>query len=53
MEPNDKPAPAGAAVDVVAVVVREKGVAEAVGLLKGRLKPVPTAVVAAVPVKME
>lgn len=49
MEPNDKPA--GATVDVVAVVVREKGVAEAVGLLKARLKPVPTDVVAVVPVK--
>lgn len=39
-EPNVKPAPRGADEEVVAVVVREKGVAEAVGLLKARLKPV-------------
>lgn len=39
-EPNVKPAPAGADDEVVVVVAREKGVAEAVGLLKGRLNPV-------------
>lgn len=48
-EPNVKPAPAGADVEVVAVVVREKGVAEAVGLLKAKLKPVGAAVVAGAP----
>lgn len=47
-EPNVKPAPAGAD-DVVVVVVRENGVAEAVGLLKAKLKPVDAAVVAGVP----
>lgn len=48
-EPNDKPAPVGADEEVVAVVVREKGVAEAVGLLKAKLKPAVAAVVAGVP----
>lgn len=48
-EPNVKPVPAGADEDVVAVVVREKGVAEAVGLLKAKLKPVVAAEVAGVP----
>lgn len=47
-EPNDNPAPTGADVEV-AEVVREKGVAEAVGLLKAKLKPVPAAVVAGAP----
>lgn len=45
-EPNVKPAPAGADAEVVAVVVRENGVAEAVGLLKAKLKPVGAEVVA-------
>lgn len=45
-EPNDKPA--GAA-EEVELVVREKGVAEAVGLLKGILKPVATPVAAGAP----
>lgn len=54
MEPNDKPAPAvGAVVDVVVVVLREKGTAEAVGLLKARLKPVVAAEVAGVPDKRQ
>lgn len=48
-EPNVKPAPAGADEEVVAVVVREKGIAEAVGLLKAKLKPVDAAEVAGVP----
>ena len=48
-EPNVKPVPLGADEDVVAVVVREKGVAEAVGLLKAKLKPVEAAVVAGAP----
>lgn len=48
-EPNVKPAPAGADEEVVAVVVRENGVAEAVGLLKAKLKPVEAAVVAGAP----
>lgn len=52
IEPNDKPAPVGAAEEVVVAVVREKGVADAVGLLKAKLKPVPAAVVAGVPVKV-
>lgn len=47
-EPNDKPAPAGAAEEVGAVV-REKGAAEPVGLVKGRLKPVDAAVAAGAP----
>ena len=47
-EPNDKPAPAGAD-EEVEVVVREKGVAEAVGLLKAKLKPVDAAVGAGAP----
>lgn len=48
-EPNVKPAPAVVAV-AAGVAVREKGVAEAVGLFvfKARLKPV-AAVVAGVP----
>lgn len=45
-EPNVKP---GAAVEVVVVVVREKGVAEAVGLLKAKLKPVVAVVAAGAP----
>lgn len=48
MEPNDKPAPAGAD-EVVAVAVRENGVADAVGLLNGKLKPVAACVVAVAP----
>lgn len=48
-EPNVRPAPV-ADEEVVAVVGREKGVAEAVGLLKARLKPVD-AEVAGVPEK--
>lgn len=48
-EPNVKPAPAGADEEVAAVVVREKGVAEAVGLLKAKLKPVEAAEVAGAP----
>lgn len=48
-EPNVRPVPAGADEEVVAVVVREKGVAEAVGLLKAKLKPVDAAVVAWAP----
>ena len=47
-EPNVKPAPAGAD-EVVEVVVREKGVADAVGLLKAKLKPVEAAVDAGAP----
>lgn len=47
-EPNDTPAPAGAD-EEMEVVVREKGVAEAVGLLKAKLKPVDAAVVAGAP----
>lgn len=47
-EPNDKPAPAGAA-EEVEVLVREKGVAEAVGLLKAKLKPVAAFVAAGAP----
>lgn len=42
-EPNVKLAPGGAAEEAVVVAVREKGVAEPVGLLKGRLKPVEAA----------
>lgn len=48
-EPKVKPAPAGADEEVVAVVVREKGVAEAVGLLKAKLKPVDATEAAGVP----
>lgn len=48
-EPNVKPAPAGADEEVVEVVVREKGVADAVGLLKAKLKPVEAAVDAGAP----
>lgn len=48
-EPKVKPAPAAADEEVVAVVVREKGVAEAVGLLKAKLKPVDATEVAGVP----
>lgn len=48
-EPNVKPAPAGADEELVAVVVREKGVAEAVGLLKAKLKPVDVDEVAGAP----
>ncbi len=48
-EPNVKPAPAGADEEVVAVVVREKGVADAVGLLKAKLKPVGADEVAGAP----
>lgn len=48
IEPNVKPAPAGTVEEVV-VVVREKGVAEAVGLLKAKLKPVLATVVAGAP----
>lgn len=48
-EPNDKPVPPGACKEVVAVVGREKGVAEAVGLLKAKLKPVVEALVAGTP----
>lgn len=47
-EPNVKPAPAGAA-EVVEVVVRENGVADAVGLLKAKLKPVEAPVDAGAP----
>lgn len=47
--PNVKPAPAGADEEVVVAVVREKGIAEAVGLLKAKLKPVDAAEVAGVP----
>lgn len=52
-EPNVKPAPA-VVVEAAGVAVREKGVAEAVGLFvfKARLKPV-AAVVAGVPVGRE
>lgn len=46
-EPNDKPATPGAAKGVE--VVREKGVAEAVGLLKAKLKPVAAPVAAGAP----
>lgn len=49
IEPNDKPAPAGAVKEVVVVVGRENGVAEAVGLLKAKLKPEEAAVVAGAP----
>lgn len=52
-EPNVKPAPAGADVEVVEEVVREKGVADAVGLLKAKLKPVDADVVAGAPKKIE
>lgn len=48
-EPNVSPVPAGADDDVVATVVREKGVAEAVGLLKAKLNPVEAAEEAGVP----
>lgn len=48
-EPNVSPAPAGADEEVVATVVRENGVAEAVGLLKAKLKPVEAAEEAGVP----
>lgn len=48
-EPNVSPAPAGADEEVVGTVVREKGVAEAVGLLKAKLKPVEAAEEAGVP----
>lgn len=48
-EPKVSPAPAGADEEVVATVVREKGVAEAVGLLKAKLKPVEAAEEAGVP----
>lgn len=48
-EPNVKPAPAGADKEVVVVVGRVKGVAEAVGLLKAKLKPVEEALVAGAP----
>lgn len=47
-EPNVKPAPVGAVEEVVEVV-REKGVAEAVGLLKAKLNPVVAAVLAGAP----
>lgn len=47
-EPNVKPVPA-AAVEEVLVAVRENGVAEAVGLLKAKLKPVVAAVLAGAP----
>lgn len=50
-EPNVKPAPAGAD-EVVEVLVREKGVADAVGLLKAKLKPVEAAVDAGAPMIM-
>lgn len=50
-EPNVSPAPAGADDEVVATVVREKGVAEAVGLLKAKLKPVEAAEEAGVPTR--
>ena len=46
-DPNVKPAPAGA--DEGAEAVRENGVAEAVGLLKARLKPVGASEVAGAP----
>lgn len=45
-EPKVKPAPA---VEELVVVVREKGVAEAVGLLKLKLKPVAADVAAGAP----
>lgn len=45
-EPNVKPVPA---VDEVVLVGREKGVAEAVGLLKLKLKPVAADVAAGAP----
>lgn len=48
-EPNVRPAAAGADDEVVATVVREKGVAEAVGLLKAKLNPVEAAEEAGVP----
>lgn len=48
-EPKVSPAPAGADEEVVATVVREKGVAEAVGLLKAKLKPGEAAEEAGVP----
>lgn len=48
-EPKESPAPAGADEEVVATVVREKGVAEAVGLLMAKLKPVEAAAEAGVP----
>lgn len=50
-EPNVSPAPVGADEEVVATVVREKGVAEAVGLLKPKLKPVEAAEEAGVPTR--
>lgn len=48
-EPNVSPAPGTADEEVVAAVVREKGVAEAVGLLKAKLKPGAAAEEAGVP----
>lgn len=48
-EPKVKLAPVGAAEEAADVVVREKGVAEPVGLLKARLKPVDAAVDAGAP----
>lgn len=48
-EPNVKPAPAGTDKEGAVVVGREKGVAEAVGLLKAKLKPVEEGLVAGVP----
>lgn len=48
-EPNAKPVPAGAVKELVVVVVRGKGAAEAVGLLKAKLKPVEAGLVAGVP----
>lgn len=45
-EPNDNPAGAD---EEVEAVVREKGVAEAVGLLKAKLNPVDAAVEAGAP----
>lgn len=50
-EPNVSPAPGVADEEVVAAVVREKGVAEAVGLLKAKLKPVEAAEEAGIPKK--
>lgn len=50
-EPNVSPAPGVADEEVVATVVREKGVAEAVGLLKPKLKPVEAAEEAGVPTR--
>ena len=46
-DPNVKPAPAGA--DEAVEAVRENGVAEAVGLLKARLKPAGATAVAGAP----